>query len=168
MWPFGNPNKKVSSSEFASILLELMRRCVHDSCGVFQKHAEENWGLEPEEVTTLRKQVLIAYLWMVSKALGPDNRVLNILDGSYLSATGESENVATAELWPRYEKYYKAWDADRESGGGLALAFEMSQYFFPKHKPVLDSFLQASIQAHVGAFITSILELRKKYIIVDS
>jgi hypothetical protein len=105
---------------------------------------------------------------MVSKVLASDKPVLKILDDSYLSATGESENVAKAELLPRYEKYYKAFEDGKKPQSILPLAFEMSQFFFPKHKPVLDLLLQAVIQSHVRTFMVSALELRKEYTIVDS
>jgi len=173
MWPFNKKQKPVTSEEFASALMQLMGRSAKDLCGALQKQAEEKWPFESGEVSTLGTQVFVAYLWMVSKAFAPDKRVLDLLHDGYLSgylrsgATRDESaalaNAAQSELFARYEKYYKAWD-----DGGMALAFEMSQFFFPKRKPVLDAFLHASIQAHVGAFMLSALEFRKRYAIVDT
>src|SRR6266498_4035303 len=173
MWPFNKKQRTVTSDEFATALLALMGRSAKGFCADLRKQAEEKWSVEPDEVVVVGTQIFVAYLWMVSKALGPDKRVLDLLHDGYLSgyyrsgATNE-ESVARASaaqsgLLARYEKYYKAWDDDMKSKGGLALAFEMSQFFFPKRKPVLDAFFQFSIQAHVGAFMISTLEFRKKY-----
>lgn len=157
--------------------MELMRRSAKDFCTDLQKHAEDKWRFEPDEVVVLGNQVFIAYLWMVSKGLGRDKRVLDLLHDGHLpgfynlrGTKEENEKLATAaqsELYERYGKYYKAWDDDMKAQGGLALSFEMAQFFFPRRKPVLDAFLQASIQGHVGAFMVSALEFRKKYEIAD-
>ena len=80
---------------------------------------------------------------------------------------GQIANAAQAELLTRYEKYYKAWDDDENAKGGLALSFEMSQFFFPKHKPVIDFFLRYKIQVRFGAFMVSLGEFRMKFEIVD-
>jgi hypothetical protein len=178
MWPFKRTQKTVTSEEFAAALMELMGRSAKDFCVDLQKQAEEKWPFESDEVGTLGTQIFIAYLWMVSKALGPDKRVLDLLHDGYLSgyyrsgATKEESvtraTAAQSELFARYEKYYKTWDDGMKSESTLLLAFEMSQFFFPKRKPVLDAFLHASIQARVGAFMVSALEFRKKYTIVDT
>ena len=68
----------------------------------------------------------------------------------------------------RYERYYKAWDCDKKSGGGFALPFEMSQFFFPRRKPVLNAMLHFLIQTHISSFMMSLLELRKQYEIKDA
>ena len=134
--------------------------------------------LESDEVRTVGTQVFIVYLWMVSKALGPDKRVLDLLHDGYLSgyylpdATREENtarvSAAQSEVWTRYEKYYKAWDDDMKSNGGMVLAFEMSQFFFPKRNPVLNAFLHFSIQTRVTAFMASVPDLRKQYQIRDA
>jgi hypothetical protein len=48
-----------------------------------QKEAEGKWSFESGEVGTLAEQIFVAYLWMVSKALGPDKRVLDLLHDGY-------------------------------------------------------------------------------------
>jgi hypothetical protein len=118
-------------------------------------------------------QVFVAYLWKVSKILGQEKRVLDLLHDGYLSGccnSGETKDdkvrlatAAQSELHERYGKYYNAWDDDMKTKSGLALSFEMAQFFFPRRKPVLDALLQASIQVHIGAFMVSALEFRKRF-----
>ena len=168
----------VTSEEFVQVLMRFMGRSAKDFCADLQKQVEKKWPFESDEVCMLRTQIFIAHLWMVSKTLGPDKRVLDLLHDGYLcgyylpDATREENtariSAAQSEVWARYEKYYKAWDEDVESKSGMALAFEMSQFFFPKRKPVVNAFLYFSIQTHGATFMASVLDLRKQHEIVDA
>ena len=178
MWPFNKKQKTVRSEEFATALMELMGRSAKDLCATLQNEAEKKWTLDSDEVSTLGTQIFIAYLWMASKMFAPDKRVLDFLHDGYFSgyfrsgATKEEvakrANAAQSQLFERYDKYYKAWNDGEKSQSTLLFASEMSQFFFPKRKPVLDFFLQASIQAHISAFMINALEFRKEYAIADS
>jgi hypothetical protein len=178
MWPFRKRANVVTSEEFAATVMELMRRSGRDFCAELQKEAEDMWPLDPNEITVLGNESFVAYLWMASNALGPDKRILDSLHDGYFhscyssGATHEEgaarASTAQSELSARYERYYKAWDSDLKTSGGLALAFEMSQFFFPQRKPVLNAMLHFLIQTHVQAFTVSLLSFRKQYELKDT
>lgn len=179
MWPFSKKQVEVTSEEFAKSVMGLMGRGAKDFCADLQKQAEESWTFEQDEAADLGTEVFIAHLWAASKVFGPHKRVLDLLHdgyyaGCYRSGKTEEENVARAttaqsNLFARYQKYYKAWDDDMNSEGkGLALAFEMSQFFFPKRRPVLSAFLQATIKVYFVTFMVTALEFGKKYHIADT
>jgi hypothetical protein len=178
MWPFNKAQRTVTSEEFAAALQELMRRSAQDFCAELQKEAQEKWTLDADEIATAGTQIFIAYLWMVSKILAADKRVLDLLHEGYFwgyyrsGATLEDgsalANGAQSDLLARYERYYKAWEDDMNSTGGLALGSEMCQFFFPKRRPVLDVFLQYSVQVRVAAFMTTALQFRQRYVIVGT
>jgi hypothetical protein len=173
MWPFDKTQKEVTGGEFATGLLELMRQGASAFCAELQERAKVKWALAPEEVVVVGNQVFVADLWMVSKVMAQDKQVLDLLHDGYFSGyynSGETSEDkarlatdAQSELCERYERYYKAWDDDIRTKGGLALAFEMAQFFFPTRRPVLDMFLQASIQGHILAFMASAIAFRKRH-----
>jgi hypothetical protein len=173
MWPFQKRTNIVTSKQFAAVVMEFIGRYGRDVCAELQKEAEDTWSLEPDEITILGNELFVAHLWMVSKAIATDKEVLNSLHDGYFQSCYHSgatrqegaqhANAAQSELSIRYENYYTAFEKDIKANGGLALGFEMSQFFFPKHKPVLNAMIHFIIQTHVNIFITSLLKMRQEY-----
>ena len=134
-------------------------------CAELQQEAEKEWPLAPDEITTLRHEIFLALLWAASKALAPDRVVVDSLHYSYFQICYHSGvtyeesaaqvGAAQAELSDRYEHYDKAWDRDMRMSHGKALGFEMSQFFFPRHRPVLTS-LHGLVESNIQAFICSL------------
>lgn len=67
-------SQKATSEEFAKALLELMSEGIRSLGEELQKYAEEEWKLDPDEVSEFGTQLFIVHLWMVSKILGRDTR----------------------------------------------------------------------------------------------
>jgi len=178
MWPFSKKPNVVTIEQLAAGVMELMGRCGASFCAELQKQTEQAWSLGPEEITTLGHEIFLAYLWAASKALAPDRTVLDSMHDGYFkscyhsAATHEEgavrANVAQAEVSERYEQYYKAWDRNMKSSGGASLGFEMSQFFFPRHRPVRNFHLHMLIQIHIQTFMQSLVEFRKQFELKDA
>jgi hypothetical protein len=179
MWPFKHKPQSVTTDQFTAALLELLRRSSKKLCAELEKQTAE-WKLDPDEVDTLETQVFIASLWVVSKVLGRDTKILDLLHEGYLSgykALGGTDqerenrvNAARSELEERYDAYYKIWDENEPKGGealGATLSFEMAQFFYPRHRPVKDPVLQLMIASHMLAFMTGVTEIAKKFEILN-
>jgi hypothetical protein len=173
MWPFRKKPNVVTREELAARVMELMRRCGASFCAELQKQAEETWSLSPEEITTLGHEIFLAHLWAASNALESDRTVLDSLHDGYFescyhSAGSHEEgvvraNAAQAEVFERYEIYHKAWEKCVKSNGtSYALGFEMSQFFFPRRRPVRNFKFHSSIQIDIQIFMKSLIEFRKE------
>lgn len=159
-----NSKEIVTGDEYTADFMSFLLRHGGLLCAELQKEAEKECSLEPDEITTLRHEIFLALLWAASKALA-DCMVLNSLHYSYFQSCCHSGvtyeeraaqvGAAQAKLSDRYEHYDKAWDHDMKVNDGTALGFEMSQFFFPRHRPVLNR-LRCLVESNIQAFICSL------------
>jgi hypothetical protein len=176
--------KAVSSKEFADAVWELMQKSARE-CHARLETAlgNTNMKLNIDDQTVLSREIIIAHLWAIAKAISPDTRALDALDDRYfighynLGATKEEKvslaKAAESELQDRYAAYYKASEADdkhaRDRGErGTLTSLVMLQRFFPTHKPVRNVVLTTLLQTHIDAFIGSLLEFRSQFTINDT
>jgi hypothetical protein len=162
----------VTSDKYAADVMSFVQRHGALFCAELHKEAEKTWSLAPDEITTLHHEIFLAFLWAASKALASDRKVVDSLHYSYFQscyhsgATYEESaarvGAAQAELSDRYEQYYEAWDHDMKISGGMALGFEMSQFFFPRHRPVLTS-VHSLVESNIQTFIQNLLQFRKQF-----
>jgi hypothetical protein len=139
--------------------------------------------LTRDEQFHLSREIIIAHLWAISKAIPKDTRVLDILHDRYLKghynmgATDEQKadlgTTAHAELTRRYNTYYQAWETDerhrsKTGEAGTVLAIEMLQYFLPEKRDALNFFLMAQLHSHILKFIASVIELRKRIALTEN
>jgi hypothetical protein len=166
-----NSKEIVTSDKYAADVMSYVHRHGGLFCAELQKEAEKTWSLAPDEITTLRHEIFLALLWAASKALAPDRNVVDSLHYSYFQrcyrsgATYEESaarvGAAQLELSDRYEQYHKAWDHEQTSYG-MALGFEMSQFFFPRHRPVCTK-LHFLVESNIQTFIQNLLQFRGQF-----
>jgi hypothetical protein len=172
MWPFKKKNK-YTIEEFANFLMITARDSTKNCSTNLQDRVKENWALSPEEIEGLTTEIFIAHLWIISHTFSSNKQILNLLHDSYLSGYHEPGLTEQedekhifdehSKLLDRYEKYYKAWGKNEHAENGfLPVAFEMSQCFFPKRKPVLDIFMQVEITTHLTFFVESAFKIWEK------
>jgi hypothetical protein len=155
----------VTGGEYGADFMSFLLRHGALLCGELQKEAQKAWSLAPDEITTLRHEIFLALIWAASKALAPDRIAVDSLHYSYFQICYHSGvtyeesaaqvGVAQAELFDRYKHYDKAWDHDMRICDGMALGFEMSQFFFPRHRPV-QTRLHFLVESNIQAFICSL------------
>lgn len=178
MWPFRKKKIAVTTDEFVAALLEFRKKDKKDFLAELQKQAEQNWKLETGEITVMANEVVIADLWILSKALMSDKRVLDVLHDKYFSIfvnLGKTQEEkkdllsrAQSDLHERYDVYYKAWEADMKPDHWMNLASEMARFFFPNQvNPGLNAFLTFVIHTRYFAFFVSICKFRSNFQIVD-
>ena len=169
----------VTSDQFATALLELMGQSAQGFCAELQKQAEEKWpDFKQDEIEALENQVFAAHLWVLSRILGRNRKVLDLLHDGYLVGfynAGQTRedgaraaNAAQSQLIETYERYYKAWTDDAKAKSARALSFEMAQVFFPKRKPVNDMLLLLLIASHIVSFMERALGFRQQFTITDN
>jgi hypothetical protein len=169
----------VTSEQFATALLELMRQSAQGFCAELQKHAAEKWpDFNQEEIEAMGDQVFVPHLWVLSKILGRNRKVLDLLHDGYLvgfynaAQTREegarAANVVQSRLIETYETYYRAWADDVKAKSAMALSFEMTQAFFPKRKPVLDPVFSLLIAPYIVGLMESAVDFRQQFTITDN
>ncbi|PYV72376.1 MAG: hypothetical protein DMG96_26320 [Acidobacteria bacterium] len=179
MLPFSKKPIVVTSDQLAAAVMQFIQRSRNLlRTELLQVKGAQKWSLEPAEITLLDREILVAMLWAASKAMGPDKRLLDALHDQYLQsyyrsgATHEEgaayANSAQAELHERYTTYYEAMGSGTTGAGFEKVGFEMTHFFFPKHRPVMDISITASISAFMGIFIVNLLKLRGKYELKDA
>ena len=115
--------KVVSSKEFADAVWELMQKSARECCKSLDTAlGDAGIKLNINDQAVLPREIIIAHLWAIAKAISPDTKALDALDDRYfighynLGATKEEKvNLAKAaetELQDRYATYYKASEAD--------------------------------------------------------
>ena len=173
MWPFRKKPIVVTSDQLAAAMMQfILRSGKHLHTELLQARGAQKWSLEPAEITLLDREILVAMLWAAAMAIGSDKRLLDALHDQYLQscyrsgATHEEgavyANSAQAELHERYTTYYEAMGSGTTGAGFEKVGFEMTQFFFPRHRPVLDLDITSSISMYVGIFMKSLLEFRGK------
>lgn len=154
-------------------------------CKQFSKHLYEDFGTKAQGVlgigfdgaqsATLAREIWIINLWIISKVLGPDKKVLDELQKSYLLAYEKMASTeqgkanfpreAEKELRERYEKYYNAWD-DNSGGNQSVLAITMLEYMLNKGQPdkrFANVLLISEINSHMLGMMKAVLDFRKDF-----
>jgi len=172
---------KITSQEMAQGLWMLCQKFSKEFYKNLKPKAE-NFGikLDTNSEITFSREIIIINLWIISKTLNFDKKVLDVLHKIYFSghsnlAATEEEKIefpkqAEKELHERYRKYYDAWD--NNSGGNQSiLAVTMLEYMFNQAKPdkrfLLNFMLILEVTVHIFAMMRAVLEFRKDFEITD-
>ena len=183
--------KKITSKELAQGLTYALKK--------FSVHFYEDFGqrsqsllgikLDESQLITLKREIYMINLWIISKVLSPDKKVLDELHKIYLLPhvnenqikqwleQKETENLINvlkqdeSELHERYTKYYANWN----DGGSeqFILAHTMLEYMFNKGQPeigsnsLFDMALSRLVINHIYGMMNFIMNIRKKYAVVD-
>lgn len=171
MWPFKKKQVRATSAELAVVMFEWGRANSEMFTEELLEKISEIWTLELEEKKRLNREILFAHLWMVSKILGEEKHVLDMLHETFYillqSQCGNQEesnmirNKTEEELKKRYIKYYEAWER-----GMMQLDHAMCEYFFPKRLPIPEVTMQIGIK--VLTFMKITPKYRKEYLVVDA
>ena len=177
---------KTTTKEFAEGLLYVLPKYTNSFYEEFGAYAWAKLGIKPddEQVVTLKREIYMINMWIISKALSPDKKVLDELHKIYLLPhvnqdqinqwlkNKENENLKNVlkhderELNERYAKYYSEWDGS----GNLILAMTMLEYMFNKgqsDKRFVNADLSVRVNSHVMRMMLTILDSRKDHDIVD-
>ena len=186
---FFNPMEKTTSKELAQGLLHSLKK--------FSDHFYEDFGqraqtilevkLDEAQSTTLKREIYMMNMWIISKILSPDRKVLDELHKIYLLPhvnqnqinkwleQKEAENLKNVlkqdegELNERYAKYYADWD-DKSGGNQSILAMTMLEHMFNNGQPdkrFVDARLTFEVNAHILGMMKFIIDFRKGYEIID-
>jgi hypothetical protein len=134
--------------------------------------------LTQEQEIELSIEITISSMWIISKALAPDKKALDILHKIYILGhrnMAESENekqemarFAQQELNKRYKTYYENWND--KSGDQTLLAVEMLQYMLNHGQPnrkLFNIILTSSVNMHILGMMLAVLEFRKDFKLTD-
>ena len=172
---------KVTAEEMAKGLSMFIKK--------FSKHFYEDFGIKAQSIlgikldeaqsVTLAREIWMINLWIISKVLSPDKKVLDELHDIYLfsyenmaqTKHGKKEfpKRAEKELHERYKKYYEVWD-DNSGGNQMVLAMTMVEYMLNKGQPdkrFVNILLTSEINTHVLSVMKAVLDFRKDFEIVD-
>ncbi|MEK7597282.1 MAG: hypothetical protein AAB441_01400 [Patescibacteria group bacterium] len=171
------------------VTAEEMARGLSMFCKKFSKHLYENFGvkaqgilgvkLDEAQLVTLAREIWIINLWIISKVLSPDKKVLGELHKIYLFSQEKTANMeygkanfpkeAEKELHERYEKYYDAWD-NNSGGNQSVLAMTMLEYMLNKGQPdkrFTNFLLISEINSHMLGMMKAVLDFRKDFEITN-
>lgn len=180
---------KTTTKELAEGLLYALSKYTnsfYEDFGTYVQ-AEYDWiKLDETQTITLKREIYMINMWIISKVLSPDKRVLDQLHKTYLLPhvnqtkinqwleQKETENLKGVlkqderELNERYAKYYNEWD---DSGNkSFILATTMLEYMFNKGQPdrrLVNADLSSRVNSHILRMMMTILDFRKKYEISD-
>lgn len=181
--------EKTTSKEFAQGLLYALKKFSSNFYEDFGQRAQNILGIKLDEIQSvvLSREIYMINLWVISKILSPDKKVLDELHRTYhLPHSNENqikqwlkgkktENLRNVlkqdenELRERYAKYYADWD-DKSGGNQSILAMTMLEYMFNKGQPskrFVDIRLTFQVNMHILGMMKSIIELRKEHEIID-
>jgi len=181
--------KKTNSKELAQGLLYLLKK--------FSDHFYKDFGqrvqtilevkLNEAQLTTLKREIYIMNMWIISKILSSDRKVLDELHKIYLLPhvnqnqinkwlkQKETENLKNvlkqdeSELNERYAKYYADWD-DKSGGNQSILVMTMLEHLFNNGQPdkrFVDARLTFEVNAHILGMMKIIIDFRKGHEIID-
>lgn len=167
-------------NEFSKALWYLCKKLSKSFYEDFKPEAEKaGFKLNAESEITFAREIIMMNLWIISKTLSPDTKVLDELHKIYLfghSSMAETEWVkvelpkqAEKELHERYKKYYEAWN-DKAGGGQFILALTILEYLLNYGKPdkrLLNIMLSRRVIMHILATMKVVLESRKGFEIID-
>lgn len=179
---------KVSSKEFAKALLYALGNFTNHFYEGFGQRARSMLGNEYDyDQITLAREIYIINLWIISKVLSPDKRILDELHKIYLLPHSNEDQIKQwleqhdteklrdvlkqdeSDLRERYTKYYADWD-NKSEGNQFVLAMTMLEYMFNKGKPhrrFVGIDLTFEMIHHIFGMMEFILAFRKKYEVID-
>ena len=171
--------ERVASEEFGS---GLWMFCGKFSKGFYEqfKPQIENAGFhlfENQEIE-LSREIAIINLWIISKVLARDQKVLDVLHRIFISghrnlAESEQEKTTMARLAQenlnnRFKDYYDNWRDGSENQTLLSIC--MLEYMINKGRPdqrLTNALLTAALNAHILFMMKSVLDFRKGFKISD-
>ncbi len=171
---------KITTKEFVQGLLYTLVK--------FSNHFYEDFGaramvalgikLDVGQLVTLKREVYMINMWITSKILSPDKKILDEFHKKYLFAhadmakteQGEIDfpKIAEKELHERYAKYYADWN-DKGSEQFI-LAMTMLEYMLNKGQPdkrFVRIDLQFFVIQHIYGMMKFIMDFREKHEIID-
>jgi hypothetical protein len=180
---------KATSKELAQGLIHALKKFSDHFYEDFGKRVQKIIGIELNEtqLTTLAREIYMMNLWIISKILSPDKKVLDELHKIYLlphvnqnqinkwleqKETEKLKNILKQDerdLHERYAKYYADWD-DKSGSNQTILATTMLEYLLNKGQPdrrFIRIDLQFLITNHVFGMMKFIMDFRNKYEVVD-
>lgn len=186
---FFNHMEKTTSKDLAQGLLHSLRKFSDHFYEDFGQRAQTILGVKLDEAqsATLKREIYMMNMWIISKILSPDRKVLDELHKIYLlphvnqSEINEwleqkkAENLKNVlkqdekELNERYAKYYADWD-DKSGGNQSILAMTILEYMFNNGQPdrrFVDARLTFEVNAHILGMMKFIIDFRKGYEIID-
>ncbi len=154
----------------------------------FSNHFYEDFGaramvaleikLDVAQLVTLKREVYMINMWIISKILSPDKKVLDEFHKAYLFTHADMAQteqkkidfpkIAEKELHERYARYYSEWDDSGSKSGILALT--MLEYMFNKGQPdkrLINIDLFFRVNTHVFGMMKAMLDFRNGFEIVD-
>lgn len=181
--------EKTTSKEFAQGLLHSVKKFSNHFYEDFGQRAQAILGIELDETqsATLAREIYMINLWIISKILSPDKKILDELHKIYLLPhvnqnqidqwfeQKETENLKNvlkhdeSELHERYKKYYADWD-EKSGGNQSILATTMLEYMFNKGQPderFIRADLMFEVNTHILGMMKFIIDFRKGYEIID-
>lgn len=175
------PKTKTTTKELAQGLLYALGKFSNHFYEEFGPYAYATFQIEPNEaqLVSFKREVYMISMWVISKVLSPDKKVLDELHKAYLFAHADMAQtergkinfpkVAEKELHERYAKYYDEWDDSGKKS--FILGSTMLEYMFGKDlsdkRRLFNADLIARVSSHVLRMMMAILDFRKKYDVVD-
>ena len=179
---------KITSKEFAKALLYALRKFTNNFYEGFGQRAQTILGDEFDyNQITLAREIYMINLWVISKTLGSEKKILDELHKIYLLPHSNENQIKQwleqqdteklrdvlkndeNDLRERYTKYYADWN-DRNGGKQHVLAMSMLEYMFNKgksHRRFVRIDLTFEMINHILGMMKFIIDFRKKYEIAD-
>lgn len=174
------PKTKTTTKEFAQGLGYALVKYTNHFYADFGAYVQARYDfkLDEAQLVTFKREIYMMNMWIISKVLSPDKKILDELHKLYLfkhADMAQTEQgkidfpkVAEKELHERYKKYYAEWD---DSGGkSEILALTMLEYMLNKGQPdkrLINIDLSFRVNTHVLGMMKAILDFRSGFEIVD-
>jgi hypothetical protein len=167
--------KKIASKEFAQGLLHALKKFSDHFYEDFSQRAQSILEIQLDEtqLMALKREIYMLNLWIISKILSPDRKILDELHKIYFLPhlnenqikqwleQKETENLKNVlkkdedELRERYQKYYAEWD-DNSGGNQAILATTILEYLLNKGQPDRHFVRIGDVEGDVHKIITSL------------
>lgn len=180
--------EKITCKEFAEALLYALRKFTNSFYEGFGQRVQSMLGDKFDyNQITLAREIYMINLWVISKVLSPQRKILDELHKIYLLPHSNEDQIKEwleqnnteklrevlkqdeSDLRERYTKYYADWD-DEAKGNQSIVAVSMLEYMFNKGKPdrrFMSLDLTFEMIHHLFGMMKFILDFRIKYEIVD-
>lgn len=178
------PKTKVTAKEMSQALLYALTKFSNHFYNDFGAYvqAKYDFKLDATQLVTFKRQIYMINMWIISKALSSDKKVLDELHKMYLLPhvnqdqidqwldVGETENLKNvlrqdeSELRERYIRYYSEWDDSGSKSEILSLT--MLEHMFNKGQPdnrLINADLFFRVNTHVLGMMKSIHNFRDNY-----
>jgi len=171
---------KTTTKEFAQGLGYALVKYTNHFYADFGAYAMARYDIKLDEaqLVTFKREIYMINMWIISKVLSPDKKVLDEFHKIYLFAHADMAQteqgkinfpkVAEKELHERYTKYYSEWDDSGSKSEILALT--MLEYMFNKGQPdkrLINIDLSFRVNTHVLGMMKAMLDFRSGFEIID-